>query len=625
MPAPSLELDWELGAFRALRALWRRMAPRTEDLTSGRAARLADHAGALQVLASLVAGAPVRVLPARGAGGVRGHDLLVPPSLDLAPDSEANRGLYLLRVVLGATIARLGLAQAVPEEPGARLAAELKAALYAAAVLRGELAAFGPAWDEARTLVLAHRPPPGTLRGRAAATEVLQCRALAGEEPWQDPAAFAALARLPWRGPPVPAVALWGGLLGAAQEEAGTGGTTERGGPPEGTEIDAPPVEALRRVLLDPKAQEDKVLQHSFEKVETADTWQGNVLNDDGADELEDQLEALEEVELGALLRGGSEAHSIYRADVGLGTGIPDVQTIAPGEQGIAYDEWDHRARAYRPGWCTVYPAAVQASCPAWAQEARARHRRLITQLRRRLEHDRARRCVIDRQLDGDEPDITALVDQHAAVRAGRTGDDRLYLRHVPRRRDFATTVLLDVSLSADAWVDDRRVLDVAREAVLVLGEASSPLGDRIEVLAFASSTRNRCRVWSLKDWHEPRAVGADRLGALEPQGYTRIGAAIRHAAAGLARTPAEARLLLLVTDGKPTDQDRYEGPYGVADVRMALREAERMGIVAHALAIDAAASAWLPAMLGAGRSHLLPTPDHLPAALTEVYGRLTS
>ena len=183
--------------------------------------------------------------------------------------------------------------------------------------------------------------------------------------------------------------------------------------------------------------------------------------------------------------------------------------------------------------------------------------------------------------------------------------------------------MLLDVSLSADAWVDGARVLDVAREAVLVLGEVAHRLGDSLQVLAFASHTRNRCRVWTVRDWGEPWAAGRARLGALHPQGYTRIGPALRHATTELARTEADRKLLLLVSDGKPTDYDRYEGRYGVADVRQALREAEARGVSTHALAVDAVAGAHLPSMLGPGAWHVLPHPRRLPEALTTVYGRL--
>jgi len=78
------------------------------------------------------------------------------------------------------------------------------------------------------------------------------------------------------------------------------------------------------------------------------------------------------------------------------------------------------------------------------------------------------------------------------------------------------------------------------------------------------------------------------------------------------------------ISDGKPTDYDRYEGRYGIADVRHALREAERLDISPHALAVDRVACDYLPAMFGPRGRHILPHPDRLPEVLTTVYGRLT-
>lgn len=589
-----LELDWEVGVYRALRALWDRVFPPPPRYDAARAAVLADHARPLELLAQLIAGEAVRVLPARSAGGVRGRDLLVPDFVDLLPDPAANRALLLLRVVHAAAMRRAAREREVPPDEAGRwsLSSELQEA--ATAALRGELPLFGPAWDAAVAGVLARRPSPGSS---------------------PHPAAPA--------GPPA---LLWGPLVGGSSLDETTGASPEPGAaPPEGTEHPAPPVEELRRVLLDPEKQAEKVVSHTFEKVETLDAWEGNTLRDDGADELQDHLEALKEVDLRDLIRGGSEAHSVYKADLDVAADIPDVERIAPGERGLPYDEWDHRTRTYRRGWCTVYPTPVRAARPAWAAEAGARHARLVARLHRRLEEHRSRLAPVDRQRDGDDVDVDALVDHLTDLRAGRTGTDRLYLRQERRRRDLAATVLLDVSLSSDSWVAGRRVLDVSREAVLVLGEVAERLGDRLSVLAFASSTRNACRVLEVKPWDTPWAVGRARLGALEPQGYTRIGPALRHATAGLAATPADARLLLLVSDGKPNDHDRYEGRYGMSDVRMALREAAQRGVTVHALAIDVAARAWLPEMLGQGRWHVVSAPDDLLVSVTEVYGRATA
>jgi nitric oxide reductase NorD protein len=184
--------------------------------------------------------------------------------------------------------------------------------------------------------------------------------------------------------------------------------------------------------------------------------------------------------------------------------------------------------------------------------------------------------------------------------------------------------VLLDLSLSADAWIEGRRVLDVTREAALVLGEVAHRLGDRLQLLGFASHTRNQVRVWEICGWREAWSAGRARLGGLRPQGYTRIGPALRHAAAGLAAVEARDRLLLLISDGKPTDYDRYEGAYGIADIRQAMREARAQRIRTHALAVAQEGRDYLPAMLGPGAWSLMSHPDQLLEALALAYGRLS-
>ncbi len=116
---------------------------------------------------------------------------------------------------------------------------------------------------------------------------------------------------------------------------------------------------------------------------------------------------------------------------------------------------------------------------------------------------------------------------------------------------------------------------------------------------------------------------GADALTDVSPRGYTRIGPALRHAAIGLSRRPAHDRLLFLLTDGKPTDYDRYEGRHGLADVRQAVREADRLGVRVHAITVDRAARDELPAMVGPGRFHLIRTAADLPMALVAAYAAL--
>jgi len=115
----------------------------------------------------------------------------------------------------------------------------------------------------------------------------------------------------------------------------------------------------------------------------------------------------------------------------------------------------------------------------------------------------------------------------------------------------------------------------------------------------------------------------ARRIAALEPEHFTRAGAAIRHATAGLMKQPARHRLLLLLSDGKPNDVDQYDGRYGVEDMRQAIAEAKMQGVFPFCLTIDRHAASYLPQVFGIHQYALLTCPDRLPIVLLDWMKRL--
>src|SRR5690606_8299433 len=119
-------------------------------------------------------------------------------------------------------------------------------------------------------------------------------------------------------------------------------------------------------------------------------------------------------------------------------------------------------------------------------------------------------------------------------------------------------------------------------------------------------------------------AVG-QRIAALEPERYTRAGAAIRHASASLMKQYARHRLLLLLSDGKPNDVDEYEGRYGVEDMKKAVDEAKLQGVFPFCLTIDRHAAGYLQGIFGARQYALLPHAEALPTVLLDWMRKLVA
>jgi nitric oxide reductase NorD protein len=103
------------------------------------------------------------------------------------------------------------------------------------------------------------------------------------------------------------------------------------------------------------------------------------------------------------------------------------------------------------------------------------------------------------------------------------------------------------------------------------------------------------------------------------------LGAPIRHLTAHLTHQRARLRLLFLLSDGKPNDEDEYEGTYGIEDTRQAVAEAQLQGIHLFCLAIDRQGSIYLPQMFGPHGYRILWDITQLPHRLPELYRRLTA
>src|SRR3982751_3768520 len=96
---------------------------------------------------------------------------------------------------------------------------------------------------------------------------------------------------------------------------------------------------------------------------------------------------------------------------------------------------------------------------------------------------------------------------------------------------------------------------------------------------SLTSRRRSWVRIETVKAFGEEMSEDVERrIASLKPGYYTRIGAAIRHASAELAKQPNRSKLLLVLTDGKPNDVDHYEGRFALEDSRKAVSEARRAG-----------------------------------------------
>lgn len=546
-----------------------------------------------------------------------GEVLRLPAELAVFAQREENAALYLW---LAAVSAHAVAASPAADPFLADLAAIRAGMAMTEATLQGARG-LRPLWLQLCAAHLATRQRPAQ-RGTEAAVEAL-LRHLLGD-PAAPPAGLLAAWQNPpahWRAPkgyrPVLPVPMWPDLRGLAQGNASevaslpTDGTPEEAG--DGT------ARKTRRLKADQAERKDSLILYKFEAMLTwAEMMNINRrVEDDDLDTAKKAAEDHEEIVLGQISKAPATKLKLH---LDLAPEDVDRERIA-GQ--FTYPEWDARGGVWLPDHCRVLAAPV-APAPGYHGITDPAALRRVRAVRRQFEALRPARRVRHAQPDGEELDLDACLRSIADLRATGRGSDRIWQQARPENRDLAVSILLDVSRSTESAVTGRPVIEIAREALTALAWGLDACGDRFAVQGFCSLRRDRVWLHDCKSFDEPMGTDIEaRIHALRPAFYTRLGAAVRHAAQGLAKEGRSRRLMIVITDGKPNDLDHYEGRHGIEDSAMAVREARRAGHAVFGITIDRDAQSWFPRIFGQGGFQVIRDPDRLITALPEIYRQL--
>lgn len=389
------------------------------------------------------------------------------------------------------------------------------------------------------------------------------------------------------------------------------------------TTVNAKAIEEIESLAIDKKQQEDYVLLHNFEKIDTAEEFNGNWRDFDGKDELEEHQEALEDLNMRFTVRVDDPVHSVYQADFVENTSVAESAEIDEKGFHLKYDEWDFKKRKYLPNFCKVYPKTQVKTDTAYYKRTMSKYKTTLIGLRKMLTNVNNRLQQQRKQLQGEAFDLDALTDLYTDIHSKVSPDERIYLTQRKKEKDLAILVLLDISLSSDGYAAGNRVIDVEKEVSILFGEILNEFTIDFAIDGFYSKTRNFTTYLTLKDFKENWDKAKFKIGSIEPNGYTRIGPALRHAGARISQSDARNKWIILISDGKPNDYDKYEGQHGIQDIKQALRELNEQEINSYALAIEAQAKYYLPQMFGQNHYQILTSPEALLKSLANLYEKI--
>ncbi len=291
----------------------------------------------------------------------------------------------------------------------------------------------------------------------------------------------------------------------------------------------------------------------------------------------------------------------------------------------VEYPEWDHRENLLRDAWTTVHDRlARDVNVAAGIRRPRATTRGMSLDTRART-LDRAIR--LRRQHEGEALDLNAAIENRISWHAGISPDPRIFQRPGKRRRHASILLLMDLSESTNDRVKGfTSVLDVEKQAADLLAQSIDPDYDRLAIDAFHSDGRDKVHYLRIKEFDESygdeqRALLMRQQGSLS----TRMGAALRHAGSRLRKEVAEKRILLLVTDGEPSDIDVADREYLVDDARHAVNSLHVKGVTVFCLTLDKEGGRYMKTIFGIRNYMIVDNALSLPAQLARALTRIAA
>ncbi|PSJ17781.1 nitric oxide reductase activation protein NorD [Nitrosomonas supralitoralis] len=292
------------------------------------------------------------------------------------------------------------------------------------------------------------------------------------------------------------------------------------------------------------------------------------------------------------------------------------------------YSEWDYQIQLERPDWATVQEKRPKLGDMQCIDEIALQYKREIARMKFLLDAMQPQGTRRIRKLeDGDEIDINAAIRSMIDIRMGMQPDPRIMMRSIRKVRDISVLVLLDLSESTNEKVSghDYTVLDLTRQATVLLANAINKIGDPFAIHGFCSDGRHDVEYYRFKDFEQPyNEIPKARLAGMTGQLSTRMGAAMRHANHYLKLQKSAKKLLLVITDGEPADVDVRDPQYLRHDTKKAVEEASRSGIVTYCMSLDPRADQYVSRIFGERNYLVVDHVERLPEKLPVLYAGLT-
>lgn len=310
------------------------------------------------------------------------------------------------------------------------------------------------------------------------------------------------------------------------------------------------------------------------------------------------------------------------------GVSYNEMEGKEPVSPPFHYAEWDYQIQLERPDWATVQEKRAKMGDMQCIDDIATQYKREIGRMKYLLDAMQPQGTQRIRKLeDGDDIDINAAIRSMIDIRMKMQPDPRIMMRSIRKTRDISVLVLLDMSESTNEKVAGQEftVLELTRQATVLLANAIDKIGDPFAIHGFCSDGRHDVEYYRYKDFEQPyNEIPKAKLAGMTGQLSTRMGAAIRHAGHFLNQQKSSKKLLLVITDGEPADIDVRDPQYLRFDTKKAVEEAARSGITTYCMSLDPRADQYVSRIFGERNYMVVDHVERLPEKLPMLYAGLT-
>ena len=286
--------------------------------------------------------------------------------------------------------------------------------------------------------------------------------------------------------------------------------------------------------------------------------------------------------------------------------------------------EFDYKSGRENFNWCKIKKYNFDNKSNYYLNDYLFKNSKIVLNIKNLIESSKISQPIkLKKQQDGDELDLDSCIESIIEIKRGSTPSNNIYKKTNREGRDLLVSILVDISESTNDLIKNTKktIFSSIIEATGILSEAINKSGDDFGLATFCSNKRDDVRYWKIKDFKDKLNKGhINKLESMKPGFSTRLGAAVRQAGDELVKQTNYRKLLLIISDGEPSDIDVDDNEYLVEDAKYAVKRLAYNGIDVFCVGVESESNKNLSRIFGNKNYVIIKSASELPKKLPLIY-----